>query len=186
MQHHLDNYSVICSHPFYQANRVHQQKETQFLMQNIHIEESANVLRPPYLMRIAARRIDMPIDHDTPIDVEEILYFFLGSAVTQRLIDHAWQQQLRFQRDRVYLRTRKGVYVTRFRSLRQLQARLNAETFAPIHQSLLVNLKKIVVIDLDNKLKQVIVALDEGKLEALTVSRRFVKSLRFRFGLICR
>jgi hypothetical protein len=135
---------------------------------------------------VAGRRLGVCGDRHTLIPVEDILYAFLGSAVSKRLIDAAWSWQHGFRRDRVYVRTRKGIFMTHFRSLAQLRARLNPEVFSPIHQSLLVSMNKIVEIDLGGRVKQVGVALADGSIESLTVSRRYVKALRFRLGLSTR
>lgn len=153
-------------------------------MTNHERRGGADTLRPtsPYLSRIAARECGVCGDRYRLVHIDEVLFIFLGSAVSKRLLDATWANPRFFQSDRVYLRTRKGIFVTRFRALKQLRARLNPENFVQIHQSLLVGIKEIDELDLDGKVKQVGMALPGGTIESLTVSRRFVHALRSQLG----
>jgi hypothetical protein len=136
-----------------------------------------------FLSLIAAQRVDEGDGRYALIPTGEILYLFLGSALAQGLITAAWSRRPLFRPDRVYVRTRKGVFVTHFRSLVELRGHLDPRLFTHVHQSMLVNLKKIAGIDLGSRVKQIDVTLADGSSESLNVSRRYLLSLKARLGL---
>jgi hypothetical protein len=122
-------------------------------------------------------KIDGDEAHDVLIALDEILYFFTGAALSQRVIHASWTAPTPPLRpDRLYARTGKGIFLTYVRTLTELQL--------TIHQSLIVNIQKITDLELRDKLKQVGFA-PGGKApkEWLTVSRRNLAALRARFGL---
>lgn len=135
----------------------------------------------PYLSRIAARKLGANEDRDTVIPTGEILYFFSGSAPAQGIIHAPWVGQARFHADRIYAGTRKGIFRTHYRTLRELLEHLDPNAFSPIHKSLVVNLDRISVPDLRGKKKQVGILLADGS-DWLTVSRRHANALRSRLG----
>jgi hypothetical protein len=130
-------------------------------------------------------KIDGDEAHDVLIALDEILYFFTGAALSQRVIHASWTAPTPPLRpDRLYARTGKGIFLTYVRTLTELQQRLDPSGFLTIHQSLIVNIQKITDLELRDKLKQVGFA-PGGKApkEWLTVSRRNLAALRARFGL---
>jgi len=136
------------------------------------------------LSRIAMRKLgnDGVEERMTLLPVEEILYFFTAGAVSQRtVIDAKWRESKLFSPGRVYVRTAKGLFVTRYRTLGTILARL-PDKFVEIHKSLVVNSHKILDLEFSSKLKQVSV-VTAASTEWLTVSRRALKRLRLALGL---
>jgi len=115
--------------------------------------------------------------------VEAILYAFLGQAASTGVIDAPWRQEESLDRRRVYLRTVKELLVTHYRSLAELQERLDTQMFMSIHQSLVVNVHRISSLDTEGSLKSVVVTPASRIEEWLTISRRHLPELRDRLGL---
>ena len=143
------------------------------------------------LNRIAMRKIGAAGVHErfSLISADEILYFFTVGALAsaQNIIDATWRKlkswELQYFRPgRVYARTAKGIFVTRFRTIAQLLERLDVEKFLSIQNSLVVNVLKITDLDISGKLKQVSV-LEGDATEWLTVSRRSFKSLKLALAI---
>ena len=132
------------------------------------------------LSRFATRKVgnDGVEERVTLLPVEEVLYFFTAGALSPRptIMDAKWREWKLFSSGRVYVRTAKGLFVTRYRTLGRILARLDPEKFLRIDRSLAVNVLKIVDVDLVPKLKQVGVSAS-GSTERLTVSRRALKNL---------
>jgi hypothetical protein len=124
--------------------------------------------------------------HFSLISQNEILYAFIGTSLRYPLIQASWKEQKRLRRSRVFIRTPKGVFMTRFRSLAALQASLDSRPFLRIHQGLLINVLKITQLDASGRLNQVAVALSDGTVEWLSISRRSLKTLRSLVGLSSR
>lgn len=117
------------------------------------------------------------------VPVESILYAFVGQAASTSVIDAPWRQQESLHPRRVYLRTIKELLVTHYRSLAELQERLDPLMFMSIHQSLVVNVHRISSLDTEGSLKRVVVT-PVGRIEEwLTISRRHFPELRDRLGL---
>ena len=96
----------------------------------------------------------------------------------------SWGSHLRLRPDRVYVRMDGGVFATSFRSsLVDLRQRLPAH-FKPIHQSVLINLDRVSVIDTTvNKVNRIGVTVGDGSTEWLLTSRRSFACLRQALGL---
>ena len=152
-------------------------------------EKKPNKTFDTFLDRIPARRLIKKVDDteilveedcDTYISVEEIHYAFVGAAAS-RLIDAKWST-FQLRRDRVYLRTGKGLIVTKHRSLRELRELLDPHLLHQVHKSMLVNPKRISKSERRAKLKQVGISAADGIIEWLTVSRRYQTAIFRRLG----
>lgn len=136
----------------------------------------------PFLTRIAGRKLDASEDRYVLISTSEILYLFLGYAMSSGVIRAPSMGQLRFRKDRVYVRTQRGIFVTNYSSLKDLRDRLDPQLFSPIYKSLVVNLQRISIVEFSRNVKEVGFALPDGSLETLIVSRRYFRGLRSRLG----
>lgn len=123
-------------------------------------------------------------DRLTLIPSEQILYCFTSGAITSRrmLIGANWVQAQVFRPGIVYVRTDKGLFATRYRTLTGLLRQLDPSDFGAVHQSIVVNIPKIIDIDLAARLKMLRVG-NNGTTERLTISRRYLKSLRPKLGI---
>ena len=135
------------------------------------------------LRRLAVRKTDESGGGHTLISVDEVLYLFLGNAPSRGLVRAAWSRAATLRPDGVYLRTAKDLFVTHYRSLADVQKRLDPRQFLPIHQSIIVNLLKIAEIDDTGKAKYVGVTIADGSKERLAVSRRLLPTLRQELGI---
>ena len=137
---------------------------------------------PSYLLQIGTHKSYQGQERLNIVPVAQIAYAFRGSAVRQGLIDAPWTRQLQVRENAVYLRTTEGeICRTECRSLEELSAVLNPNRFAPIHRSLLVNMRKICNI-VPGWVTFVDLAV-KGRTESLKTSRRLLPSLRERLGL---
>ena len=118
------------------------------------------------------------------IPIADILYFFTCGALSKSrmVINSPWTQACVLRPGIVYARTAKGLFATRFRTLKKLASRLDHNNFHTIHQSVLVNLLKITDLDIGSRLKPVTVRVN-GSTEQITVGRRYLKPLRPKLGL---
>src|SRR5688572_10696869 len=98
------------------------------------------------LRRLAARTADGDEDRVRVLNVRDIAYIFKGHAATTHLVQASWPSTQRIHPERVYVRTREGVFVTAFRSLAEIRKRL-PQTFIALHQSVLVNVDWIDAMD---------------------------------------
>lgn len=135
-----------------------------------------------FLTRIAARKLGASEDRYVLISTSEILYLFLGHAVSGGLISAPSIGQLRFRNNSVYLRTTKGVFVTHYSTLKELRDGLDPQLFSPVHKSIVVNIQKIVTVDFSRNHKQIGFTVSDASLETVIVSRRYFKDLRTRLG----
>jgi len=118
----------------------------------------------------------------TLLRVEEILYFFTAGALSQRpVIDAKWRDLRPFSPGRVYVRTTTDLFVSQYRTIAKILARLPNQ-FIGIHKSLVVNFHQIKDLDFDGKLKRVGVVTAISS-EWLTVSRRALKRFRSMLGM---
>jgi hypothetical protein len=143
-------------------------------------------MKQSFLNVIAAHPMGSPPDERVVvIRVADILYAFRGSAISQHLIDVGWRRQHDFDDDRIYLRTKRGVFLTHFRSLKQLSESLDPQIFTPVHQNILINLNANAVwaVELHARVKTVDIAPGDGSVESLRISRRHLPSLRKRLGM---
>ena len=139
-----------------------------------------------FLTVIAAYPADSPSDaRVVAVQTTDIHYAFRGSAVSQRLIVADWRRQYHFNDNRVYLRTRRGLFRTQFRSLQKLSERLDPRSFTEIHQNILLNLsaRAVLSFELQAKVKTVDLAPGDGSVESLKISRRHLTSLKAKLGM---
>ena len=79
----------------------------------------------------------------------DVVYFFLGGATRgkRRAVKGSWAEGFAFRSDRVYVRTARSVYRTKFRSLKRLQRAELPPEFLRVHQGVVVNTDKIAELD---------------------------------------
>lgn len=140
-----------------------------------------------FLNRVAGYELDPNGVHRervTFIPTDEILFCFTAGAFSNRriVISASWGQARVFRPGLVYVRTVKGLFATRFRTLARLASRLDHNNFDAIHQSVVVSFPKIINAEFKTRLKQVAVGVN-GSIEHLTVARRFLRRVRDRLGL---
>jgi len=143
--------------------------------------------RAPTLARIAVHQVGAEgggRERLSIIPVHEILFCFTAGAISSRriVISASWGQTRAFRAGTVYVRTDKGLFATRFRTLARFASRLDHNNFGTIHRSVLVNLPKIIDVYFAARLKQVSIGVNGSK-EELTVSRRNLKFLRLKLGI---
>ena len=117
------------------------------------------------------------------ISLNDILFAFMESSLSQKFIQSHWREQKVLKRRRVFIRTPRGVFRTRFRSVRELERSLDSRPFLRIQPALLVNVLRITQLDAAGRLNQVAVAPLDGPIEWLSVSRRSLRILRGMVGL---
>lgn len=155
----------------------------------INLKPNGRLLMPgqTFLNRVAVYKLGpngVYRERLTIIPTEEILFCFTAGAFSRRriVISASWGQAGVFRPGLVYVRTDKGLFATRFRTLARLASRLDHNNFHTIHQSVLVNLLKITDLDIGSRLKPVTVRVN-GSTEQITVGRRYLKPLRPKLGL---
>jgi hypothetical protein len=132
--------------------------------------------------RIAVQRTDIP-GRWLIIAVEHVAYAFLGSAVRHGVIDASWSQGRCLVATAVYVRTVKGgLFRTGFTTLAVLGRWLNSVSFVSIHRLAIVNVDRLVELDLGGHMSRVGVLVG-AEVEFLSVSRRRVRSIREQVGL---
>ena len=117
-----------------------------------------------YLEQIGVRPIvDVWQRYYRIFQIEEVLYFFAGSAAHLVGSRPAHQSHI-YKPTHVYLRHSEGVYQTEFRSLKALQERLYPGKFWQVHQDILVNRRRgnLHGIDLDESPYLMEVITDRG------------------------
>jgi hypothetical protein len=135
------------------------------------------------------RKGDESDDRHLLIPVDEILYAFSGAATREidPVIHAPWIGTPKVRRpDRVWVRTRKGVFVTHCHSLATLHEALDPAQFRAIHQSVIVNLPRMSDVDLAGRRKYVGIRLSDGSTawtELLVISRRFLRTFRAAVGI---
>jgi hypothetical protein len=137
----------------------------------------------PRLRRLVVRQLAGDRGRHTVVPVEQALYLFVGFDPKLGLVEGAGTRPHEVRRGRVYLRTLKDLFVTPYRSLGDVQAVLDPAQFVRIHQSIIVNVLRIVEVDASGKRKRLAVALGDGTKEWLTASRRSLPALRLALGM---
>jgi hypothetical protein len=135
--------------------------------------------RQTFLNRVAVYKLGPNLvyrDQLTLVPTDEIFYCFTAGAISSRriVISASWGQARVFRPGIVYLRTGKGLFATRFRTLARLASRLDRNSFAACRQSVVVNLSRVIDVDMAARLKMVRVGSNDTT-ESLTISRRFLK-----------
>ena len=139
------------------------------------------------LDRIAVRPIGARAGQLTLLPPGELAYAFLGSAappelLSTTLVNNHWL----FEACRVYVRTARGIYWTRFRRLAELKRELEKSksgVFFSIGRARLVNALRISWLDPSGKTPLLVFVAADGRKEMLTVTRRAWSTLRVRLRL---
>jgi hypothetical protein len=132
--------------------------------------------------RIAVQRVDMP-DRWFVIPVEHVAYWFLGSAASRGVIDASWVGARTLAGAALYVRTIKGgLFRTGFASLGVVRQKLDRTRFVPVHRLLMVNVDRLVELDLASHVSRAGVAVG-ADVEFVRVSRRRLGVLRQLIGL---
>jgi hypothetical protein len=127
--------------------------------------------------RIAVQRIDLP-GRLFVLPIEQVAYVFLGCAVNHRLIDPVWASDRVLDPAVVYVRTVKGqLFHTGSATLRELRRTLDPARFLSTHRLVIVNVDRLVELDLGGRVTRVGVFVGGG-VEFLPISRRRVRALR--------
>jgi hypothetical protein len=124
-----------------------------------------------------------PLDDDRSgrilfLSLDQVAYFFHGSAAAQGLIHGDWSPPPNLAPNRIYIRTKAGIYQAVHRSLADLGREFGGPLFS-IHQSLLINLNAVHDAYLRPVKPQVGMRVNAG-IEYLTVARRRVAPLKRR------
>lgn len=128
---------------------------------------------------IPVRKLDRSEHRFTLLSPSDIAFVFVGSALIRGRVGVTGVQSKAFKPDRLYLRTTSGAYFSTFhRSLKELCHRLDSNLFQSIQKSLVVNIQKAKEIDFREK--QIGIALIDGSLVWLNISRRQMARLRRR------
>ena len=134
-----------------------------------------------FVSRIAVQRSGVP-GRLMVIGVERVAYVFLGSAVSERVIDAPWARDGFLVPDAVYARTVKGgLFRTGYSTLHEARQSLDPTRFISIHRLAMVNLDLLVEVDPDLRVTRVGIAVG-AEIEFLRVSRRLLRSLRALIG----
>jgi hypothetical protein len=128
------------------------------------------------MVRIPVRLLDDRSGRILFLSLDQVVYFFRGSAVAQGLIHGDWIWPPNLAPHRIYIRTKVGVYQAVHRSLADLSRELGEPLFS-IHQSLLINLNALVDAYWRPVQPQVGMRVNAG-IEYLTVARRRVAPLK--------
>jgi hypothetical protein len=129
------------------------------------------------------------------IKPEEILYAFTagavaGAAAEKRVlaIVAKWVAKFRFPQGVVFLRTRKGIYRSYLRTLREFKKNVPGRRFEPLSRSVVANLEEASSVNLGRqRIKTLSYAVDESDLswalEFVTVSREYLPRIRECFAM---
>ena len=110
--------------------------------------------------------------------LEQVAYFFRGSALEANLIRTTWPSRPNFVPHRIYIRTTKGgVYQAKDRSLAELMRRFGENLYL-IHQSLLINRGAVVEAELQTDVATVGMRVVPPGIDQLQVARRRLPGLR--------
>lgn len=143
--------------------------------------------RKTFLNRVAVYKLGpnrVYRDRLTVVSTAEINFFFTAGAISSRrmVISAAWGQVRVFRPGIVYLRTDRGLFATRFRTLTGLVRQLDRNSFGACHQSVVVNLSRVIDVDRAARLKMVRVGSNDTT-EGLTISRRYLKPFLKTLGI---
>jgi hypothetical protein len=126
---------------------------------------------------MAVQRIDIP-GRWFVIPVSHLSFAFLGSAASDGVLEARWAHGHALAPGVVYVRTAKGgLFRTGFTTLHALRQRLDPARFVSIHRQLIVNLDRLVQLDLGTNVSQVGV-LAGAEIDFLPISRRHLRLLR--------
>ena len=115
------------------------------------------------------------------IPVEHIAYAFRGSMAHENRIGSQLPRGVTFDPDGVYVRTAKGVFLTRYATFQALETLLPPERFGHLHRSIVVNRRwPGLVMDLERTVK---VPVAGGGLDVLHGSRRKFEEFTEWYGL---
>ena len=128
------------------------------------------------------------------ITPEEVLFAFTQGAVRtaggQRspAILARWAPKLSFPPATVFLRTRRGVYRSYLRTLREFKSKLPAAHWDVVSQSVVANLREVDSIGLGRqRIKTLAYAVEESELswefDFVVVGRDHLKRIRSRYGM---
>jgi hypothetical protein len=147
------------------------------------------------LIGFAAFRIDgAGSGSEECITPEEVLFAFTQGAVRaaggQRnpAIMAGWAPKLSFAPATVFLRTRRGLYRSHVRTLREFKSKMPAAQFDVVSQSVVANLREVDAIALGaQRIKTLAYAVEESELswqfDLVVVGRDYLQQIRRRFGM---
>jgi hypothetical protein len=128
--------------------------------------------------------------HVAIIPATDVVYAFAVGAMTKGFLHVGWRLDAR-REQMVYLRVNRfkdldprgvGVLATPFRSLKNLRALLDPTRFVPANQSMVVNCAYVRHVEARSTVA-LWVALTDGRMESLHVSRACWPALRRALGL---
>jgi len=134
------------------------------------------VLARPY---VVCQRVDARSDGLHVIGVHEILYFFLGSPPSTRLIRAQWVPGVSFDENSVYIRTSKGIFRVFVDGMAALASLMSDVELAPLNRSLTVRLDAIRLLDATAH----VMVYAGGTLESLQAGQRDFERLLRRYGV---
>jgi hypothetical protein len=140
----------------------------------------------PHRRSLVVQGLGAPRGSHTVVPTDQVLYLFAGHDPKQGFVAAEWIRDPAVRQGHVYLRTFKGRFVARFPSLGEVEGQLDSSRFLRIHRSIMVNVHKIVELDLGGSRKRVAVAvIQDGReqKEWLTVARRRLPALLKALGL---
>jgi len=148
------------------------------------------------LVGFAAVRIDgAGSGSEECITPEEILFAFTRGAVRAAgghrnlAILAKWTPKLSFPPATVFLRTRRGLYRSHLRTLREFKSKMPAAHWGVVSQSVVANLREVDSIGLgpQQRAKTLAYAVEESELswqfDFVVVGRGYVQQIRWRFGM---
>jgi hypothetical protein len=135
------------------------------------------------LLRIAARDAVNPSDRDVLVRPDSVAYAVLGRTIRRGGMDAPWVDRVSdLKSDRIYLRTRTGIFEAHAPSLVALTLSLSATTFRRVNQGTLLNLNALEAVDFAGRRKRAAVVLPWQRCPAATdwlvVSRKSARMLR--------
>jgi LytTr DNA-binding domain-containing protein len=153
-----------------------------------------SAVSPPTFSRLAVRPNLDERSHVAIIPASDVVYAFTVAAMTQGFVKAAWRLDLPRREQGVYLRVNRfkdldpqgvGVLATPYRTLGDLRVLLDPARFVPANQSIVVNCAYIHDLETSPPV-DLRVALADGRLESLRVSRKHWRTLRLVLGLPAR
>jgi hypothetical protein len=129
------------------------------------------------------------------IKPEEILYAFTAGAVVVAAAGNRvlaimakWVAKLCFPSGTVFLRTRRGIYRSYVRTLREFKSKVPGRRFESVSRSVVANLEAVSSVNLGRqRIKTLSYAVEENELswavEFVTVSRENLPRIREHFAM---
>jgi hypothetical protein len=140
------------------------------------------IVADSYVSRIAVQRVDIP-GRWYVVSLEHVAFAFLGSAANHGVIHAPWIGDRVLVPNVIYVRSVKGaLFRTGFSTLDTLRQKLNPARFVSIHRLLILNVNRVVELDLSSNSSLVGVMVGP-EIDFLPVSRRHLRILREQFGL---